>query len=221
MSRRAWTTIVVVVVLIIAGSLVFLQTSGAPRPTTYSEIGAELGSGHIERPGPGFAVTTPPGWTAWAPSTDFQDWWGAGTVVHLWMEPAGQTEDWWMGTCGIGEDCTLERMVAAGGEAYCWIIDDSELAAEDGWSGPAVPAALTADGLAEQPGWTDLEASLEVLPDGTAGLVRGVDPNGWSQQVWHFNDRERWFRLLCGVLDSEVEPRAIAETFEFLPTPAG
>ncbi|MEX1335857.1 MAG: hypothetical protein AB1Z66_11200 [Candidatus Limnocylindrales bacterium] len=217
MSRRAWATILVIVALIIVGSFAFLQTSGSPRPTTYGDIGTELGSGRIERPEPGFAVTTPHGWTAWEPSTDFQDWWGAGTVVHLWLEPAPEADEWWMGTCDIGEDCTLERMVEAGGEAYCWIVDDTELATDEGWSGPAVPASLTATGLAGQPGWTAIDTTLEVLPSGEAGLVRGVDPNGWSQHIWHLSDGGHWFRLLCGVLDGDVEPRSIAESFEFLP----
>ena len=217
MSYRAWGTIIVVVALIIVGSVVFLQTSNSPRPSTHEDIGTELGGGRIELPDAGIAITTPSDWTAWRPSTSWQDWWAAGTVVHLWMEPSSDAEEWWMGTCGIGEDCTLDRMVAAGGEAYCWIVDDTELAAEAEWSGPASPAARTAAGLAEQEGWTEIGTALEQLPSGEASVVRAVDPNGWPQWMWHLTDGERWSRLICSVLDGETDPRAIAETLEFLP----
>mgnify|MGYP001816886466 FL=1 len=219
MSYRAWGTIIVVVALLIVGSLVFLQTSGSPRPSTYEDIGTELGSGRIERPEAGFAITTPPGWRAWAPSTDWQDWWGAGAVVHLWMEPASDAAEWWMGTCDIGEECDLERMVDAGGHAYCWVLDDTELAAEADWTSPALPAGKTASGLAEQQGWTEIGTAVEALPSGEASVVRAVDPNGWSQEMWYLTDGDRWYRLICGVLDSDVEPRAIAETLEFRPIP--
>ncbi len=217
MGFRFWAAIVVVVALIVMGSLVFLQANNAARPSTYDDIGNNLGSGRIERPEQGFAVTTPPGWTAWQPSTDFQDWWGAEAVVHLWMEPTPETETWWMSTCGLREECTLERMVAAGGQAYCWILDDTELAAEAEWSGPSIPAAQVATGLASQEGWSEIGTATAELPVGEGAMVRAVDPNGWSQQMWHLTDGDRWFRLMCGVLDSDVEPRAIAETFELLP----
>ena len=217
MSRRAWATLIAVVAFIIAGSLYFLQASGAARPSAYGDIGLEVGRGRIELPDAGFALTAPPGWLAWDPSTGFQDWWGADQVVQLWLEPAGDDETWWMGTCGIGEQCTRERMVEAGGEAYCWVIDDTELAAEAGWNSSAVPAALTATSLAEQGGWTDIRTANVELPAGRASVVRGVDPNGWLQEMYYLNDGERWFRLICGVLESDVEPISVAETFEFLP----
>lgn len=214
---RFWAAIVVVVALIIVGSFFFLETSNSPRPRTYDDIGSELGSGRIVRPEQGFAVTTPPGWMAWEPSTGFQDWWGADTVVHLWMEPAAETETWWMGTCGIGQRCTHERMVEAGGEAYCWIIDDTELANEAAWSGPATPAAQIATGLAAQEGWSEVGTAIETMPNGEAAMVRATDPNGWPQQMWHVTDGDRWFRLMCGLLDSDVQPRTIVESLEFLP----
>ncbi len=218
-SYRAWATILVVVGVIIVGSLWFLQSSGSPRPTTYEEIGTELGSGRIERAEHGFAVTAPAGWTAWEPSTGFQDWWGAGTWVRLWMEPTptAGTQEWWMGTCGIGEDCTLVRMVEAGGEAFCWIVEDDEIAAELGWNSPAEPAEQTATGATDELGWSEVSTAVEDLPSGEAAMVRAVDPNGWPQEIWHFRDGERWNRLLCSMLDSDIEPRSIAETFEFLP----
>lgn len=219
MGYRFWAVTFIVVGLVIGASIIFLQTSGAPRPSTYDDIGADLGGGRVERPDVGFAVTAPPGWTAWEPSTGFQDWWGAETRVYLWMEPGATTEEWWMGTCGIGEQCTYERMVEAGGEAYCWVVDDTELAAEADWNSPAIPAALTARGLAEQEGWTAVGTAVEELSDREAGMVRAVDPNGWPQQFWFLTDGDRWFRLMCGVLDSGVEPRSIAETFEFLLPP--
>lgn len=219
MSYRAWASIIIAVALTILGSFLFLQSIGTVRPSTYEDIGTEHGGGRIERPDVGFAITTPAGWSAWEPSTGWQDWWGADTVVHLWLEPASEAETWWMGTCDMGEECTRERMVEAGGEAYCWIVDDTEFAAEAEWSGPAMPAALTATGLAEQEGWTEIGTALEELPSGEASMVRAVDPNGWPQQVWHMTDGERWFRLICGVLDGDTEPRQIAEAFEFLPPP--
>ena len=219
MGYRAWATIIVVVALVILGSFLFLQSSGTQRPSTYEDIGSELGSGRIERPDVGFAITAPNGWSAWEPSTGWQDWWGADTVVHLWLEPGSDSETWWMGACDIGEECTRERMVEAGGEAYCWIVDDTELAAQAEWSGPAMPAALTATGLAEQEDWTEIGTALEELPSGEASMVRAVDPNGWPQQTWHMTDGDRWFRLICGVLAGDTEPREIAETFEFLPLP--
>ena len=218
-SYRAWAMVMLVVTLVIIGSIYFLQTTGEPRPETYEDIGVELGGGRVDRSEHGFAVTLPPGWTAWEPSTGFQDWWGADTWVRLWMEPAptSQSEEWWMGGCGIGEQCTLERMVAAGGEAFCWIVDDTELAAEAGWATPAIPAAQTATGVATQDGWSEIGTAVEDLPSGEAAMVRAVDPNGWPQEIWHLNDGDRWNRLFCSMLDSDVEPRSIAETFEFLP----
>ena len=219
-SYRAWGTIIVVVALIIGGSVLFLQSSGSPRPTTYADIGTELGDGRVERQDIGFAVTTPPGWTAWQPSPSFQDWWGAGTWVHLWMEPTPVSDEWWMGTCDIGEECAYERMVAAGGEAYCWVVDDTEFAAEAEWSDVRVPAVETATGLADLEGWSVFETALEELPRSTASVVRAVDPNGWPQEIWHLTDGERWYRILCGILDSDVEPAGIAESFEILPLPA-
>mgnify|MGYP001811938795 CR=1 FL=1 len=220
MSTRAWGTILVIVALLTVGSLVFLQNRGAPRPSTYEDIGTELGSGRIERPDVGIAVTTPAGWAAWQPSTDFQDWWNAGTWVHLWMEPEATTDEWWMGTCDIGQDCDLERMVTAGGEAYCWVADDTELAAEAGWRSPATPARDIAAGLAAQEGWSAIETAVEELPNGEASVLRAVDPNGWQQEIWHLTDGARWYRVLCGVLDSDLQPRTLSETFEFMPLPA-
>jgi hypothetical protein len=215
-SARAWATVVVVALIIIGGSLYFMQNSGSPPPSTYDDIGIELGSGRIERPEHGFAVTTPPGWTAWEPSTGFQDWWGADTWVRLWMEPEPTSEAWWMSACEIGEECTLERMVGAGGRAFCWVVDDTELAAEAGWSGPAVPAERTATGVAAEDGWSDISTAVDELPSGEAAMVRAVDPNGWPQEIWHLRDGERWNRLLCSMLDHDVDPRSIAETFEFI-----
>ena len=221
-SYRAWATIIILVAMIILGSIWFLQTSGSPRPSTYEEIGTELGSGRIDLAEHGFAVTTPEGWTAWEPSTDFQDWWGANVWVRLWMEPTPEpgTEEWWMGTCGIGEECTLERMVEVGGEAFCWVVDDSELAAEADWDGPATPAELTATSAEEQ-GWTEVSTAVEALPSGEAAMMRATDPNGWPQEIWHLSDGERWHRVFCSVLDSDVEPIQVAQTFEYLPPPAG
>ena len=218
-SYRAWGTIIVVVALIIGGSMLFLQSSGSARPSTYGDIGTELGDGRIERLDIGFAVTAPPGWTAWQPSPAFQDWWGAGTWVHLWMEPAPVTDAWWMGTCDIGEECGYERMVEAGGEAYCWIVDDTDLASEQAWGTVSTPAESTASGLAGQEGWSDFDTAVEQLPNGAASVVRATDPTGWPQEIWHLSDGKRWYRVLCGILDSDVEPATIAESFEFLPTP--
>ena len=82
-----------------------------------------------------------------------------------------------------------------------------------------IPAALTATGLAEQEDWTEIGTALEELPSGEASMVRAIDPNGWPQQMWHMTDGDRWFRLICGVLAGDTEPREIAETFEFLPLP--
>jgi hypothetical protein len=218
-SYRAWGTIIAIVALMIVGAMLFLQTSGSARPTSYADIGTELGDGRIERSDIGFAVTTPPGWTAWQPSPAFQDWWGAGTWVHLWMEPAPTRDTWWMGTCDIGEACAYERMVAAGGEAYCWIVDDTDLASEQAWGTVSTPAESTASGLAGQEGWSDFDTAVEQLPNGAASVVRATDPNGWPQEIWHLSDGERWYRVLCGILDSDVEPATIAESFEFLPPP--
>lgn len=215
MSTRAWATILVIVVGLIVVSLVFLQTVNPPRPTTYAEIGPELGSGRIERTEQGFAVTTPEGWTAWAPAASFQDWWGSDRVVQLWMEPAAESETWWMSACGIGDECTRERMVEAGGEAYCWILEDTELAEELGWSGPDDPMGLTVE-TAEREEWTDVRTATEELPAGTAGVFEAIDPNGWEQSIRYVTDGERWLRLLCGVLDSDVEADSIARTLEFL-----
>jgi hypothetical protein len=212
-----WGTVVVVVMLIIIGSAFYLQSSGTPRPRTYADIGMALGGGRVERPDPGFAITIPPGWQAWAPSTGWQDWWGADTVVQLWLEPSSDAETWWMSTCDVGEECTRERMVEAGGEAYCWVLDDTALAVEAEWKGPPDPAAATAGGLAEQDGWTQVGTAATELLSGEASMVRAVDPNGWPQEMWHVTDGDRWFRLICGMLDSDIEPRSIAETIEFLP----
>jgi hypothetical protein len=217
-SRRAWVILVGVVAVIIIGSLTFLTNSGTPRPMTYGDIGTELGTGRIERPEIGFAVTTPPGWHAWEPSTRFQDWWGADEVVHLWMEPANDRAEWWMGTCGVGEACTRERMVEAGGQAYCWFVDDTQIARDGEWTGLSTPLELAAGGLSEEDGWLELSTAVEDLPSGQAGVIEVVDPNGWQQTVHHHTDGERWFRHICGVLDSDVDPRSIAESFEFLPT---
>lgn len=217
---RFWAVILIVVAVIIVGSLYFMQTSGSPRPATYADIGIELGSGRIEYPEHGFSLTTPPGWAAWEPSTGFQDWWGADGLVRIWMEPAPQTDAWWMDSCDIGDECTLERMVEAGGEAFCWIVDDTELASEAGWSSPATPARLTATGVAEQEGWSEISTVVDDLPSGEAAMVRAVDPNGWPQEIWHLSDGDRWNRLFCSMLDSDVEPRSIAETFEFIPNTA-
>ena len=60
---------------------------------------------------------------------------------------------------------------------------------------------------------------LKIRTSGEASMVRAIDPNGWPQQMWHMTDGDRWFRLICGVLAGDTEPREIAETFEFLPLP--
>ena len=216
MSYRAWTFLIAVVAILIVGSLYFLQVGVPSRPTTYDDIGAELGSGRVEQPAAGFAITTPEGWLAWEPSHDFQDWWGASQVVRLWMEPRSEADDWWMADCGIADDCTREHMIAAGGEAYCWVIEDTATARDDGWTEVATPvdlstAALTADG------WTDVTGSTEALPNGAAGFVSATDPNGWRQSFISVSDGDRWLRLICGVLDSDVDPLTIASTLEFLP----
>jgi len=216
-SSRAWVTLVVVALIVIAGSLTFLQDRGLPRPTTYDDIGTELGGGRVERTEAGFAITAPDGWLAWEPAPAFGDWWGADSVVELWTEPAGDGE-WWMGACGVGEDCTRDRMAAAGGQAYCWVVDDTARARDAGWTDLAEIAAATAAGLARQEGWTGIGTAVEERPDGmTAAMVHATDPNGWDQTIYHLNAGERWFRLVCGVIDSTFEPRSVAATFEILP----
>ena len=80
----------------------------------------------------------------------------------------------------------------AGGEAWCWFVDDSRVARDGKWASLSIPLELAANGLSEE--------------------------DGWQQTVHHHTDGERWFRHTCGVLDSDVDPRSIAESFEFLPT---
>ena len=116
-----------------------------------------------------------------------------------------------------GEVRSTPITLLAAAAAFIGSQIDTELAAEAGWSGPAMPAALTATGLAEQEDWTEIGTALEELPSGEASMVRAIDPNGWPQQMWHITDGDRWFRLICGVLAGDTEPREIAETFEFLP----
>ena len=216
MSLRAWLTILAVVVVIIVGSLFFLQNANEPVPTTYEEIGAEIGSGRIERAEAGFAVTTPEGWRSWDPSTTFQDWWGAGTLMLLWMEPAAETEEWWLSACSVGEECTRERMVEAGGEAYCWYIDDTELAGEEGWSDPVAAAEILTTAFEDDGNWTDVRTTSTDLPSGPAGIVSATDPNGWQQVIYHLSDGDRWYRQICGLLESDLDPGTVAATFEFL-----
>ena len=50
MSYRAWTFLIVVLAILIVGSLYFLQVGVPSRPTTYDDIGTELGSGRVEQP---------------------------------------------------------------------------------------------------------------------------------------------------------------------------
>ena len=47
-------------------------------------------------------------------------------------------------------------------------------------------------------------------------MFEAVDPNGWEQSIHHLTDGDRWLRLICGVLDSDVEPGSVARTLEFL-----
>jgi hypothetical protein len=174
-----------------------------PNPVTGSVPSSPvLGSGRIERPEEGFAITVPDDWTVEE----------VDPAAHAWLFDSLDPAERALRTTVLWAD-------QPDSDGFCTIVDFTRLAEEPPpWT--SVEAATASYWFASEsnPEIVRTESSIEDLPAGRVGHIIAADTDDWTYGAYYFTDGDAWLYLECWSPDPpEDEWLSVAQSFEFLP----
>ncbi len=165
-----------------------------------------IGSGRIEQPEHGFAMTFPVGWTVEEAAEDFD------AIMDAEPDP---------------RVAALRRIVLwaeqTGADGYCSVEDLTALAqAPPPWTTVGAAARDIWSGWRDDPRVTDARRALVGLPAGRTGHIWGAGTDGMSGDAYIFTNLTSWVSLECWSTSPPADRwRSIAESFAFLaPAPS-
>ena len=192
------------ITVVIGAGYVFGAVSSAVGPSLH--LGADLGSGRIERPEAGFAVTFPDVWVV-SEATPETDEFMFGDLEQ--QQQANQT------TVVLAE---LPSLLSR--DKVCMVVDFTPLAElPPRWKSVDDATAAFWAGISEASDSEGVRSSYHVLDAGRTGHVSGDYADGGTFDMYFFTDLEAWFYLECQSAEPPPADRwlSIAESFEFLP----
>ena len=194
------------IAVVIGTGYIFWAVSSSIGPSLH--LGADLGSGRIELPGAGFAVTFPGHWVAreTTPETD--------EVVFQDLEQGQRANQTMV--------LSAEPPTLLGPAEICMVVDFTTFAElPPRWTSVDDATAAFFAGTSEDPtkDRESMRSSFHDLAVGRAGHISGDWVDGGTYDMYFFTDLDAWFFLECQSFGQLPEDRwlSIAETFEFLP----